>query len=95
MKQQAAKNVECVTRKARLLCISSLNVQSWLRPSIKKCHDKVATMVHWELCSKYGFELEKHWYGHRTERVMKNKDTKILQDSSKRAMLQRLDVLIL
>ena len=52
-------------------------------------------MVHWELCSKYGFELEKHWYEHRTERVMKNKDTKILQDSSKRAMLQRLDVLIL
>ena len=61
----------------------------------KKRHDKVTTMVHWKLCSKYGFELEKHWYGHRTERVMKNKDTKILQDFSKRAMLQRLDVLIL
>ena len=27
----------------------------------KKCHDKVATMVYWELCRKYAFETAKHW----------------------------------
>ena len=37
-------------------------------------------MVYWELCSKYGFEPDKHWYEHRAERVMKNKDTKTLRD---------------
>ena len=31
----------------------------------KKRHGKVATMVHWELCSNYAFELDKHWYAHR------------------------------
>ena len=37
-------------------------------------------MVHWKLCSKYGFEPAKHWYEHRAEGVMKNQDTKILWD---------------
>ena len=46
----------------------------------KKRHDKVATMVHRELCSKYGFESAKHWYEHRVEGVMENQDTKILWD---------------
>ena len=31
----------------------------------KKRHGKVATMVHWELCSNYAFELDKYWYEHR------------------------------
>ena len=44
----------------------------------KKCHDKVATVAHWELCSKYGFESPKHWYEHRTEGVVENQNTKIL-----------------
>ena len=35
----------------------------------KKRHDKVATMFHWELWSKYGFEPTKHWYEHKAERV--------------------------
>ena len=46
----------------------------------KKRHDKVVTMVHWELCSKYGFESANHWYEHRAERVME-----ILQDFNIRA----------
>ena len=37
-----------------------------------KHHDKVPTMVPWELCSKYGFEPAKHWYEHRAEEVMEN-----------------------
>ena len=35
LKQQAPKSVGCVTRETRLLCISSRNVQSWLRPSTR------------------------------------------------------------
>ena len=46
----------------------------------KKHHDKVATMVHWELCRKYGFEYAKHWFKHRVEAVMENQDGKILWD---------------
>ena len=46
----------------------------------QKCHDKVIAMVHWKLCSKYGFESVKHWYEHRAERVIENQDIKILQD---------------
>ena len=46
----------------------------------KKRHDKVATMVHWEIRSKYGFEPAKHWYEYREEGV-----TEILKDSNIRA----------
>ena len=35
-----------------------------------KSHDKVATIVHWKPCSKYGFEPAKRWYEYRTEKVM-------------------------
>ena len=44
----------------------------------KKPYDNVATMVHWELCSKYDCEPANLWYEHRRERVMENQDTKIL-----------------
>ena len=27
----------------------------------KKRHNKVTTIFHWKLCSKYGFEPTKHW----------------------------------
>ena len=47
----------------------------------KKLNDKVATIVHWELCSKYGFEHAKHWYKHRAEeRGVENQDTNILRE---------------
>ena len=50
----------------------------------KKRHDKVITMVHWELCSKYGFESAKHWYEHKAEKEMENQDTNILWDFNNR-----------
>ena len=46
----------------------------------KKRHDKVVTMVHWEICSKYGFGPAKYWYEHSAEGVMGYKETKILWD---------------
>ena len=38
-----------------------------------KHNDKVAPMVHLELCSKYGFESDKHWYEHRMNGVIKTR----------------------
>ena len=58
-----------------------LSESSKLSPTeYKKRHDKVATVVLWELCSKYSFETAKNWYEHRlrAERVMENQNTKVL-----------------
>ena len=76
LKQQGYKNSRMLTRGMRLTHI--LSESSKLSPTeYKKRHDKVATVVHWELCS---FETAKHWYEHRlrAERVMENRNTKML-----------------
>ena len=44
---------------------SKLECSKLAQTEYKNCHDKVATTVHWKLCSKYGFELTKHWHEHR------------------------------
>ena len=31
----------------------------------KARHDKVASIVHWHLCKKYGISVEKEWYKHQ------------------------------
>ena len=59
----------------------------------KKCHDKVAIMINWELFSKYGFESgmntkRREWWKTRTRRSYR-----IL--TSKSPELQRLDAFIL
>ena len=46
----------------------------------KKRHDKVATMVHWELCKQYDLPHSQNWYEHRAEAVMENDDVKLLWD---------------
>lgn len=46
----------------------------------KKRHDKVATIIHWELCKLHGFEHSKNWYDHRAEPVLENTEVKILWD---------------
>ena len=46
----------------------------------KKRHDKVATMVHWELCKQHSFPHSKNWYDHRAEDVLENDDVKLLWD---------------
>ena len=53
----------------------------------RKRHAKVTTIVHWQLCCKYGFEPAKHCYEHRAEvMVMETQDTKILWDFSIRTV---------
>ena len=46
----------------------------------KKRHDRVATIIHWELCKHHGFPHCKNWYDHRAEPVLENGNTKILWD---------------
>jgi len=48
----------------------------------KARHDKVASIVHWHLCKKYGISVEKEWYKHQPDSVCENDRTKILWDFS-------------
>ena len=43
-------------------------------------HDKVAMVIHWELCHRHGFPTEEKWYDHRIEKVLENDKVKILWD---------------
>lgn len=46
----------------------------------KKRHDKVAQLVHWNLCKKYELKYAKNWYDHVAESVTENEKAKILWD---------------
>ena len=48
----------------------------------KKRHDKVAQLVHWNLCIRYGLEHKRNWYEHVEETVTENNKAKILWDFS-------------
>ena len=48
----------------------------------KARNDKVASIVHWHLCKKYGISVEKEWYKHQPDSVCENDRTKILWDFS-------------
>ena len=43
-------------------------------------HDKVAIIIHWQLCKKFGMEHAEKWYEHTAESVVENEDVKILWD---------------
>ena len=46
-------------------------------------HDRVAGIIHWSLCKRYGFECSASWFDHQTERVLESdKGVKILWDFS-------------
>ena len=46
----------------------------------KKRHDRVASIIHWELCAIHGFQRSKNWFDHLAESVMENDRVKILWD---------------
>jgi hypothetical protein len=48
----------------------------------KARHDKVALIIHWHLCKKFGIQVEKEWYKHMAETVYENDQCKILWDFS-------------
>ena len=41
-------------------------------------YDKAGTIIHWELCRRYGFKCTKKWYDHIPESVGENKRSAIL-----------------
>lgn len=46
----------------------------------RKRHDKVATIIHWELCGLHGFDRSEKWYDHQAAAVLESDDVKILWD---------------
>ena len=43
-------------------------------------HDKLAKVIHWDLCKKYGVKVLAKWYDHVPEKVVENDQVKILWD---------------
>ena len=43
-------------------------------------HDRVAVVIHWVMCQRFGFPAGNKWYDHTPERVLENDDVKILWD---------------
>ena len=46
----------------------------------KHRHDRVATMIHWELSKQMGFNHVEKWYQHKPEAVLENDNHKLLWD---------------
>ena len=45
-------------------------------------HDRVASVIHWTLCKRFGFPHSDQWYEHVPERVLENENVKLLWDFS-------------
>ena len=43
-------------------------------------HDKVAQIIHWDICRKHGLEHQSKWYEHIPETVVENEEVKVLWD---------------
>ena len=48
----------------------------------KRRHDNLGKIVHWKLARKFNFEAGDKWYENEPERVLENKDYKILWNFS-------------
>ena len=46
----------------------------------KERHDKVASMLHWNLCRKYNLPTADKWWEHKVDKVLQKEDVKILWD---------------
>ncbi|XP_072173963.1 uncharacterized protein [Diadema setosum] len=46
----------------------------------KRRHDKLAQVLHWELCRKHEIPCESKWYMHKPQKVSENDQVKILWD---------------
>ena len=43
-------------------------------------HDKLAKVIHWDLCKRYGVKMQSKWYDHVPEKVEETDRVKILWD---------------
>ena len=46
----------------------------------KERHDKVASMLHWNLCGKYDLLIADKWWEHKVDKVLQKEDVKTLWD---------------
>ena len=46
----------------------------------KEHHNKVASMLNWNLCKKYHLPAFENWWEHNVEKVLQNEEVKILWD---------------
>ena len=44
----------------------------------KERHDKVASILHWNLCRKYNLPTADKWWKHKVDKVLQKKDVKII-----------------
>ena len=44
----------------------------------KERHNKVASMLHWNLCKKYNLPVSEKWWEHNVEKMLQNEEVKIL-----------------
>ena len=44
----------------------------------KEHHNKVASLLHWNLCKKYHLPESEKWWEHNVEKVLQNEEVKIL-----------------
>ena len=47
---------------------------------IEKMINRVASLIHWELCALYGFKITKNEYNHSADAVLANDKIKLLWD---------------
>ena len=43
-------------------------------------HDKLARVIHWDLCRKHGIAVKEKWWEHVPEKVLEKDDVKVLWD---------------
>ena len=58
-------------------------------------HDKLAKLIHWDLCKKYGVKVHSKWYDHVPEKVEETDHVKILWDFNIQTEHRRPDVVVL
>ena len=46
----------------------------------KERHDKVVSMLHWNLCRKYNLQTADKWWEHKVDKVLQKEDFTILWD---------------
>ena len=46
----------------------------------KERHNKIASMLHWNLCKKHHLPASEKWWEHNVEKVLQNEEVKILWD---------------
>ena len=71
---------ECAMRRRRTVfhIVSERRVHA--QTEYKGRHDKLAKVIHWNLCKKYSVKVRSKWYDHVPEKVEETDHVKILWD---------------